>query len=578
MSFRYLPLVLVAVVMMTASFARATTWYVRSDGGTRYSAVKPLGQCNGQANAPYPGSGVNRACAFKDVRYLWADGEHTTTAGFPKWGWVGKGGDTYVIDCPTDCRVGYDGPNSGNYTNSAGSAVALAGNPYASGSPVPPSGTPSAHTRILGKNWQSCTGDSLKAHLNGGYGVSPVLNLAGASYVDVACFNITDHSSCTRITGANTCHTSYPLDDYTTIGIQWSNATTNVKLTDVRVHGMAADGMAGPTGNGVSLERVALVGNPMGGWNLDLGDGTTGTGTLSMDHMSILWSGCAEEYPIVDALPYNYCTDDQSGGYGDGIGTATVQSNPAWKISITNSEAAYNTQDGFDLLHVDGNGSAVQIQSSTAYSNMGQQLKIGASSSAINNLLIGNCNAMRNVIPGTPAGYNTHLSHFCRAANTAVALGVSDAVPTRFEHNTVLSDGSTGIDVFCNGTCTSAASFVYRNNIFYGFKASSGQYPGLIYNSVNGLFTNPGTVVTNNLTYHQRYACPDPSLYEKNAICSDPLLVDGTYHPYGDWDLSLSASSPAKGKGVAVSGVTADYMGNPRNNPPAIGAFEGTDW
>src|SRR6516162_9532527 len=122
MSFRYLPLVLVAVVMMTASFARATTWYVRSDGGTRYSAVKPLGQCNGQANAPYPGSGVNRACAFKDVRYLWADGEHTTTAGFPKWGWVGKGGDTYVIDCPTDCRVGYDGPNSGNYTNSAGSA------------------------------------------------------------------------------------------------------------------------------------------------------------------------------------------------------------------------------------------------------------------------------------------------------------------------------------------------------------------------------------------------------------------------------------------------------------------------
>ena len=111
-----------------------------------------------------------------------------------------------------------------------------------------------------------------------------------------------------------------------------------------------------------------------------------------------------------------------------------------------------------------------------------------------------------------------------------------------------------------------------------GFKASSGQYPGLIYNSVNGLFTNPGTVVTNNLTYHQRYACPDPSLYEKNAICSDPLLVDGTYHPYGDWDLSLSASSPAKGKGVAVSGVTADYMGNPRNNPPAIGAFEGTDW
>jgi hypothetical protein len=118
------------------------------------------------------------------------------------------------------------------------------------------------------------------------------------------------------------------LDDYTTSGIQWSNATTNVTLTDVRVHGMV-----GPTGTGVSLTRVAQVGNAMSGWNMDLGNGTTGTGTLSMDHLSILWNGCAEEYPIVDQVPYNYCTDDFNGGYGDGIGTATVQSNPAWTIS-----------------------------------------------------------------------------------------------------------------------------------------------------------------------------------------------------------------------------------------------------
>jgi hypothetical protein len=567
------------VCALAAPQLKATTWYVRSDGGTRYSAAKTNGQCDGQANAAYPGSGVNRHCAFNDVRYLWADGEYAGTVGYPKWGWVGKGGDTYIIDCPADCRVGYDGPNSGNYTNSAGYGVALPGNPYGSGSPLPPSGTPSAHTRILGKNWQSCTEDTLKAHLNGGYGANPIFNLEKASYVDVACFNITDHSSCTRVTGANTCHTSYPLNDYATNGIAWSNATTNVTLTDVRVHGMAANGMIGPTGNGVSLERVALVGNALSGWDMDLGNGTTGTGRLSMDHLTILWSGCAEEYPLVHELPYNYCTDDFSKGYGDGIGTATVVSNPAWIISIANSEAAYNTQDGFDLLHVEGNGSAVVIENSIAYSNMGQQLKIGATSIAINNLLIGNCNALRHAIPGTPAGYNTHLSDFCRAANTTVALGVNNATPTRFEHNTVLSDGSTGIEVDCNGTCTSAASFVYRNNIFHGFlNSSNGEYPGMIWTSVNGLFTNPGAVVTNNLTYHQRHACPDPGLHEHNAICADPLLMDDTYHLYGYWNMSLSANSPAKGKGVAVSGVTADFMGNPMNNPPAIGAFEGTNW
>ena len=171
-----------------------------------------------------------------------------------------------------------------------------------------------------------------------------------------------------------------------------------------------------------------------------------------------------------------------------------------------------------------------------------------------------------------------HLSDFCRAANTTVALGVNDAAPTFFDHNTVLSDGSTGIEVDCTGNCTSAASFIYQNNIFYGFTSSSGQYPGLIYNSVNGLFTNPGTVVTNNLTYHQRHACPDPGLHEQNAICTDPLLMDDTYHPYGKWDLSLTSKSPAIGKGVEIPGVTTDFMGNPRHNPPSSGAFDGADW
>jgi hypothetical protein len=567
------------VCALAAPQLNATTWYVRSDGGTRYSAAKPQGQCNGQANAPYPGSGVNQACAFNDVRYLWADGEYTTTAGFPKWGWVGQGGDTYIIDSPNDSRIGYDGPNGNNYVNSKGYAVALAGDPYNSGAPVPPSGTAAHPTQILGVNYANCADDSLKAHLNGGYGVSPVLNLTGASHVNVQCLNITDHSSCTR-TSLNSCKTSYPLDDYATNGVLWSNATTNVTMQDVRVHGMAANGMLGPTGDGVSLARVAIVGNASSGWNMDRGNNTTGTGVLQLLQTHILWNGCSEEYPIVDSLPYTACTDDKSGGYGDGLGTATVTSNPAWTIYIVQSEAAYNTQDGFDLPHVQGNGSAVFVRESQAYSNMGQQVKVGAASEVRNSLIVGNCNAMRQAIPGTPSGYNAHLSDFCRAANTAIALGVSDAAPTTFWHNTVLSDNSTGLEVDCNGTCTTATSFVYENNIFAGFAdANNGnRYPGMLYTTINGLFTNPGSVVSNNLTYRARQACPNPGWNEQNPVCADPLLADETYPVYGQGNMSLSTQSPAKGKGAAIPSITSDYLTNPRNQPPAIGAFEGMNY
>ena len=560
--------------------AMATTWYVRPDGGTRYSTHETSGQCNGQFNLPYPGSGVNQNCAFNDVRYLWADGSYATGTSFPAWGWVGKGGDTYIIDCPNDCRIGYTGPNNSSHDYYLG----IAGDPYSSGAPLPPSGTASAHTRILGANYLNCSSDSAKAHINGGYGLSKVFNLAGASYVDMACFNITDHSSCGRSGQKTACSTYFPLSDFATNGILTSNKTTNVTITDVRIHGMASAGMLGPTGDGVSLERVALVGNPSSGWNMDTGNGQTGTGNLTLDHLSLLWNGCSEEYPIVHSLPYQDCTDDQSGGYGDGLGTATVSSNPAWIMTVTNSIAAYNTQDGFDLLHLQGNGSTLTISQSLAYGNMGQQIKAGSASTVRNNLIVGNCNALRQAIPGTPAGYNSRLTDFCRAADTAVALNVQDTRPTYYQFNTMFSANTVGLEVDCSGTCDQSASLVYENNVFYGFlnsaatgypKGGNGRYPGAVYLSTSGLFTHPGSVYSNNATYHSRTAsCPIAAYDEINAICTDPGLTDETWHVYGFGNMAPADGSRVIGMGVAIPTVTLDQAGNLRPNPPSIGALE----
>ncbi len=70
-----------ATISLTVSGAQqptgpGTTWYVRPDGGTRYSSNVTAGQCDGMADAPYSGSGVNQHCAFNDVRMLYTDGSY----------------------------------------------------------------------------------------------------------------------------------------------------------------------------------------------------------------------------------------------------------------------------------------------------------------------------------------------------------------------------------------------------------------------------------------------------------------------------------------------------------------------
>ena len=421
------------------------TWYVNGGGGTRYSANQTSGQCNGTSSAPYPGVGTNQNCAFKDIRSLWTDGSYTADAmaGAPAWGWIGSSGDTYLIDCSGGalCRIGQNGPNVGDY-------YGLAGNPYGAGMPRPINGTPNAHTRVLGVNYANCTSSAAKAHVNGGYGVEAVFSLQGASYVDVACFDVTDFSNCGRAGQASSCNTTNPLSDYATNGIVMNNSTNNTTITDVNIHGMASAGILGATGDGVVATRVSVSGNPSAGWNMDDGSGATGSGHLTLSYFTAQWNGCAEEYPIVDALPYADCTDDNSTGYGDGIGTATVTSNPAWIMNIDHSVAAYNTQDGFDLLHLQGNGSTLSISDSLAYGNMGQQLKIGAAGTAINNLLVGNCNALRQAIPGTPSGYNSKLSDFCRAADVPVVVAISDGgLTTQYINNTLYAANNIGVEV-----------------------------------------------------------------------------------------------------------------------------------
>jgi len=164
---------------------------------------------------------------------------------------------------------------------------------------------------------------------------------------------------------------------------------------------------------------------------------------------------------MVDPLPYQDCTDDNVGGYGDGFGTATVPSNPGWQVHFDQGVVTYNTQDGLDALHLTGSGSSMTITRVLAYGSMGQQIKIGgAAGTAINNVLVTNCNALRQAIPGTPSGYNSRLSDFCRAADTGIEMTVGKGATTTFDFNTVYSANATSIEIDCDttaGACDSTS-------------------------------------------------------------------------------------------------------------------------
>lgn len=590
---------LLLTLILYALPASASTWYVRPDGGTRYTANRVSaglspGQCNGMADAAYSGDGgTNENCAFNDVRFLFQDGTYaTTTSGFPSWGWIGAGGDTYIIrgaiSTGATYRIGWNNVNT-SYDSPTGQFWGLQGDPYDSGIPAPPSGTATQHTQILGGNYAACSAQTSRTQIHGGYATGVILNMTGVSYVDVQCLDITDFSNCGLGAQQSGCNKNIgSLTDFASGGILWYNTSTHDTLTNVRIHGMAHDGMDGPTGDGTVFKYLDLVGNAFSGWSADPATkptDTTGVGSLLVQNFSIIASGCAEEYPIVDAMPYGDCTDDVNGGYGDGFGTATVAAQaPGWQVTFDQGIVAYNTQDGLDALHQTGPGSSTTITRVLAYGNMGEQLKNGGQSGITqNNVVFTNCYAMNSPIPGFPTGYNTHISDFCRAGNNGLLMSVGKGSTLKVDNNTVFSiNNSVGWLVQCDpsaGACDSTSLVDWRNNIFIAVgNGNNGSPATYIYldGTLNGVnpFTNTGSIFANNDTFDPIWGCPATALNETNALCVDPKLTDETTHLYGYGNLTPLSGSPVIGAGQAVAGITTDFNTVTRPTPPSIGAIE----
>jgi hypothetical protein len=568
------------------------TWYVDAAiGGTRYSTNVPTGLCDGTADTAPAGITPNQHCAFKDARMLYQDGSYVSLPGatFPAWGWVGSGGDTYIIMGSVGQGISYPiGWDSlSTYCGSTG-CWGVAGQPQSSGMLTPPSGSAASHTKIYGECVLANTCDaknlSTLTELFGSWGPDNVMSLYGTNYVDVAGFSITDHSNCGFATDYYPCKTNgITQSSFAKNGIQLFNTTTNTTLNHMRIHGLGSFGMYGAVGDGFTATDLVLVGNASGGWNTDDSSGNTGTGHLLVQNFDISWNGCTEEYPIVDPLPYFSCTDQSTGGYGDGFGTATQDSPPpGWQVHFDNGTASFNTQDGLDALHIGGVGSTTSYTRVLAYSSEGNQLKIGGSTATIqNSAVVGNCEALTSgtPIPGRPSPTYDNLGAPCRAGNTAVVLETTPGDPAYYQNNTCYSIGAICLEIeYATGDQGPTNTVQYNNNTFVGFfNVGAGSYPTPIYGT-NGLAmvtSNPGSSFSNNIYLNPRANWGCPRIGEPSSFCGDPGLVDETYHVYGYGNMApASISSTVVGSGIAIPSITLDYTGYTRPNPPSIGAYE----
>lgn len=551
-----------------------TTWYIRPDGGTRYSANQPTGQCDGQADVAYAGSGTNQHCAFKDYRYLWDD------QSYGNYAWVISGGDTVIIR-GGPWRVGYDQGVNPSDAWCKGNSQA----PYGCYNPVIPAGTASQHTRILGENYASCgtstsTNRGSLTQIFGGYGVVSALNLDGAQYVDVECMEITRHSQCTIFgvpANPGPCNRNFPLDDYDKNGAITDTSTHDVALQDMWIHGHTSRGIIGPIGGAVTCLRCDISFNGGAGWDFDDGAGTPSVnGAWTLSYSTIEWNGCNQQYPAVDTIPVASCYGQSDAGYGDGVGTP----DSGMTVNVDHSTFRYNTQDGLDVLHLNQGNHTLSVTNSVFYGNNGAALKWGPnlqSATVTDNLILANCNRLAAPMPGAPSNYNANLHDFCRAGD-AVPFDFRQGGSVFMANNTIVNYAPTTLDVSCSDASCSNSTLTFENNIVLAYSNSAvtdyggNTGPGLFY------YGQPiGNVVRNHNVYFGlgHSTCPTGRPTE---ICADPLLVGEPAFTgessLDNFNFNITTGSPAKGAGVTIPALTLDITGLIWGSSPSIGAYE----
>jgi len=499
---------LVCVVLLAASTTEAATYYVRTDGGS-------ASQCTGLANAAYPGSGSNQACAWNHP--FWA---------LPPGGVQAlriSGGDTLLIG-PGQYMLGYGAPNSVDCDS---------GGRWDCVMPALPAGPSAlARTRLLGVGHDS--GCATPPQFWGSERATHLLDLRNASRVDVACLELTDHSGCIEFhSGGLACERDTPpYGPWADTGIvAWDAA--DVSLRDLDIHGLAVRGVLAGRLADLSVERVRIGHNGWVGWDGDIPNFDGNSGTLRFSHWIVEWNGCAQTWP---GLVTGGCWAQEAGGYGDGVGLGA--GGGRWVIS--DSRFNYNTSDGLDLLYLDQPSAQIELRRVEARGNAGNQIKTRGHTLIENSIIVGNC----GFFAGQPFTYQ--VDH-CRALGSALNFDLNAGTQIQLINSTLYSEGDCiiGID---NSGCNGSESIMSRNNVFVGDTDFLQSFELTCFAYNNGCPGNPLNQDYGVIFNVKENPCPLAS----NDLCGSPQLANQSADSF---DAMPQAASPALDSGLPVGGL-----------------------
>ncbi len=496
-----------------AGTVEAATYYVRTDGGDAT-------QCTGKSDARYPGSGTNQACAWKHPFIALPPGGSPRIAG----------GDTLIVGAGS-YMMGIGAPGATSCSSSWSYDCFMA---------RIPSGTTSAPTRILGKGYN--TGCSAPPELWGTGQAWTIFDLRARSNIEIGCFDVTDHDACIQgHGGGSSCSTG---GKWAARGI-YAEDSSNVKLTDLNIHGMANKGIHAGRLSNWTMTRLTLRANGWVGWDGDIGaDNSSNSGNMTFRESEIAWNGCAENYP---STSIHACWGQQLGGYGDGLGTHRTGGHWLFEDTLIH----HNTSDGLDLLYM-ADGGSVTLRRVWAEGNAGNQIKTNGQARIENSVVVGNCGYFDGKFSTMVSGDH------CRAMGNAISIGLFANDTVDVVNNTISSEGDCL--VFSGGTSSSKLNFV--NNVMIGERdrTGSGEQSCLHY-------TQGGEAVSwdkNAVSGVKNGTCPSGSL------CGSPKIASASY---AGFDPMPASDSPLLNAANASKAPSVDYYNKTRSQPD-IGAVE----
>jgi hypothetical protein len=249
----------------------------------------------------------------------------------------------------------------------------------------------------------------------------------------------------------------------------------------------------------------------------------------------------------------------------------------------------YNTKDGFIGPHI--SIPTLTITNSVAIGNMGANWKWGGedgvpnTTTFQNNLTVNNCTRMEAAMTGVPSTYNQYLTGFCRAGGNGMTNVIPIGATWNIQNNTFISAEQIAIYAGCAGTDTSCASTINStNNVFLGYTDPNNPYGD---NVPTTYYLSPGVVLnaSHNVEFGMQLgSCPSTA---NGMICSDPQLLNepsqtwtseiilDVFNPFVSGNSFYPANSrPLLGAGIQIPGLTTDYYGTLRPNPPSIGGVQ----